>query len=237
MVKGAPHDTQSLGRVRRELQTHEPRLKGQVEFGLWLGSHRPLDDESERTVDLLKAVGDRWLPPPQHSYLTGVIRWAREYERERRRRGRDAGLLVVGELSEELGTVRSKVAMQLNTTLFAQDRDGRPGQSNGEGKGRIPERAFSALTGDIGLQVMAGLLRSGSDASGARMDARVLCTICDLDTDRVPGECFHPAHRIHEVCVKGENEGIFYNCTEHNPSTQEDPVFLEQLERFDIFGR
>lgn len=217
-----PHDARSVWRARRELQAARPRLKGQIEFGLWLGSHQLDYDEPSRTADLLKRVGEDWLAPPQHSYLTGVIRWAREYERQRRRK--DRGLLVIGELSEELGTVRSKVAMQLNAKVF----DRGPGQ----------ERTFSALTGDIGLQVLTGPRASSAGAAaGSRFDARVLCTICDLDTDRVPDECFHPAHEIHEVCVKGENEGIFYNCGEHDPATQQDPVFLEQLERFDIFGR
>jgi len=256
-VDDLPHDARDVWRIRRELQAARPRLQGQIEFGLWLGSHRPSEKEPKRTADLLRAVNDDWLPPPQHSYLLGVIRWAREYERARRRRRRDSGLLVVGELSEELGTVRSKVAMQLNTKVFAQEQS--PGAGGGEGKDA--KRQFSALSGDIGLHILAGprppspdeinehdqgspkdsedRSRSSSnlDAIGDPVDARVLCTICDLDTDRVPGECFHPAHCIHEVCVKGENEGIFYNCTEHNPSTQEDPVFLEQLERFDIFGR
>lgn len=216
-----PHDARSVRQARRELEAARPGLKGQVEFGLWLGSHKPEGDNSNRTADLLSRVGGSWLPPPQHAYLKGVVRWAREYERQRR--NKDCGLLVVGELSEELGTMRNKVAMQLNAKVF----DRGPGRS----------RTFSALTGDIGLQVLARPRLSDTGAAGNGFDARVLCTICDLDTDRVPEECFHPAHEIREVCVKGENEGIFYNCEEHDPATLQDPVFLEQLERFDIFGR
>ncbi len=50
-------------------------------------------------------------------------------------------------------------------------------------------------------------------------------------------EQYHSARDVFEMCVKGENEGIFYNCREHAPSVGSDPVFLEQLERFDVFGR
>jgi hypothetical protein len=73
------------------------------------------------------------------------------------------------------------------------------------------------------------------EEAGSRVE--VLCTTCNLDTDRAPEERYHPAHDVYEVCVKGENEGVFYNCLEHDPARQGEPAFLEQLERFDIFGR
>ncbi len=221
-IAGLPHDVPQMARSRRELQAAEPRLQGQIEFALWLRSHQ--SKKTERyTADLLRKVNERWHPPPQHPYLSGVIRWAREYKRQRSIRSASDGLLVIGELSEELGTLRTKIAMRLNSRIFSPNPD--------------DKQNFNALTSDIGLQVLIGPRSPGSDKQPASFDARVLCTICDLDTDRVPSECFHPAHQIHEVCVKGENEGIFYNCGEHDPATQRDPVFLEQLERFDIFGR
>jgi hypothetical protein len=132
---------------------------------------------------------------------------------------------VIGELSEELGTLRNKVAMGLNNTVFATPVD------------EQQRRCFGALTSDIGLHVLIARPASQVNQGQAKTEAQVRCTICNLDTDRVPTERFHTPHQIHEVCVKGENEGIFYNCKEHNPATQQDPVFLEQLERFDIFGR
>jgi hypothetical protein len=88
-----------------------------------------------------------------------------------------------------------------------------------------------ALTADIGLHAC---VTSCEDAD-ARVE--VLCTTCNLDTDRAPEESYHAAHDVYEVCVKGENEGVFYNCLEHDPARQGEPAFLEQLERFDIFGR
>jgi hypothetical protein len=37
-----------------------------------------------------------------------------------------------------------------------------------------------------------------------------------------------------EVCVKGENEGIYYFCKEHVPDP--DTEFREKVERFNLFG-
>lgn len=114
--------------------------------------------------------------------------------------------------------MRGKVATTINDHIFAA-----PGGL---------QHAY-ALSGDIGLSALVTEERSTADGS----QVRVLCTTCNLDTDRVLDEQYHVAQDVLETCVKGENEGIFYNCREHAPTEQEDPIFLEQLERFDIFGR
>ncbi|HEX2070979.1 MAG TPA: MBL fold metallo-hydrolase [Thermoleophilaceae bacterium] len=196
--------------IRDQLEAAHPRLRSQLEFAFWL---RSADDET--VARLVKKVSN-WKPPRYHSYLGGTLAWAREY-RLARERERD-GLFVIGELSEELGTARGKVAGRLNETIF------RSGDSDASGRLR-------AITSDIGLHVLL------EPRDGGGTETSILCTTCNLDEDRVSDERFHAAHEIREVCVKGENEGIFYNCEEHNPSTQEEPIFLEQLERFDIFGR
>jgi hypothetical protein len=218
-------DVPALRLIRRQLQSANPRLQGQTEFALWLRSH----GEGE-TAGLVRAVDQAWRPPPFHPYLAGTIRWAREY-RSRAARPPHRHHLI-GELSEELGTARSKVATQLNHRIFSPEDAKQP-------------HGFRALTSDIGLHVLVGPPDTGGEASATGSEeegrlsgnTRILCTICNLDMDRVPAERYHAAKLIHEVCVKGENEGIFYNCTEHDPATQDDPAFLEQLERFDIFGR
>ena len=123
--------------------------------------------------------------------------------------------------------MRGKVAVRLNKHIFARG----PGSARGNGDGDDGGATGPyALTSDIGLNACVI-----SSAAGPRTE--VLCTTCDLDTDRAPEERYHVADDIHEVCVKGENEGIFYNCGDHDPSRRDDPAFLEQLERFDIFGR
>jgi tetratricopeptide (TPR) repeat protein len=231
---GLQEDERELRRLQGLLQEADEDLKGQIEYAQWLRSHVPKGDPPLEPAALVGPVSPRWLPPPEHNYLAGLLRWAREYATARAERrageaeagseddglGRE-GLFVVGELSEELATMRGKVAVRLNKHIFASREDS--GSDTGRG-------GPYALTSDIGLNACVI-----SSAGGSRTE--VLCTTCDLDTDRAPEERYHVADDIHEVCVKGENEGIFYNCGDHDPTRQDDPAFLEQLERFDIFGR
>jgi hypothetical protein len=151
-----------------------------------------------------------WQAPTGHPYLGGLLQIAASYAECR---GDRRGLLVIGELSEELGSFRSKIAEQVNDTLFA----------GGD---------CHAQTGDLGLRVLLGL------GKGADGEVRIACSTCDLDNDLTPDERFHSPPDIAEICVKGENEGMFYNCREHDPkSSRTDPIFVEKLERYDIFGR
>jgi tetratricopeptide (TPR) repeat protein len=221
--------------LREKLQGADPDLRGQIEYAQWLRSHLPDPDGEEPLIaEIVGSVSDRWLPPPEHNYLEGLLRWARRYRKRwapsgtRRKRTRGPqGLFVIGELSEELGTMRGKVATRLNDMIFeaAAGRKAQEDDSNLEVDG-FPY----ALTADIGLRACV------SEREGMPC-VQVLCTTCNLDTDRTSLESYHPCHDIYEVCVKGENEGIFYNCLEHDPARQDEPAFLEQLERFDIFGR
>ena len=158
-----------------------------------------------------------WQPPRGHLYLNGLLDLAREY---RDQRAEKPGTFVIGELSEELGTVRTQIAGRLNKTIFKVSNVGEP--------------QLHAITSDIGLRMF---VLPPDDLEDPPRPTKVLCTNCNLDTDRVPHERFHQPKDIREVCVKGENEGIFYNCIEHDPSSQEEHTFLEQLERFDVFGR
>jgi hypothetical protein len=64
----------------------------------------------------------------------------------------------------------------------------------------------------------------------------ILCSTCALDNDLTDREQFHPPHRVFEVCVKGEVEGVFYNCDMHEPQNLEEPAWLERVERYDRFG-
>jgi len=147
--------------------------------------------------------------------------------------------------------MRGKVAGRLNEHIFKVTRERERGEERraaARKRMRPIELAETgmlyALTGDIGLHLCIacggepGAVGDPS-VSGQKLPSRVevLCTLCNLDTDRAPEERYHVAHDVYEVCVKGENEGIFYNCSEHDPAHQEEPTFLEKLERFDIFGR
>jgi tetratricopeptide (TPR) repeat protein len=260
-----PRDAVRLEEIRSRLEAVGD-LRGRIEFAMWLRSRSP-----GPTADMVGLVpsdlGDstkHWLPPREHPYLRGTLRWARAYQKERKRYARRSdkalGLFVLGELSEELGTVRGKIAGRINETLF-----GHPPRSN-------RKKGVYALTSDVGLHlvVVAGRIeakqhdKQGKKAQKARIPAKsrhhpaalaakdihnptgrvaagacvkILCTTCDLDTDRTSMERYHSPNDVYEVCVKGENEGVFYNCAHHNPGQQPKPLFLEQLERFDVFGR
>jgi hypothetical protein len=226
-----------LLRLQTALQRADPHLRGQVEYAQWLRSHRDDPDQPKLTAKIVGPVPARWLPPPEHNYLVGLLRWAREYQRrwEEPGAGGDGdpeaepqGLFVVGELSEELGTMRGKVATRLNRRVFHTHKRR---ESREDSDFRSATGFPYALTADIGLHACV----TPGKAGGTHVE--VLCTTCNLDTDRTPEESYHTGHDVYEVCVKGENEGIFYNCLEHDPARQDEPAFLEQLERFDIFGR
>jgi tetratricopeptide (TPR) repeat protein len=212
-----PTDSVELLEACRSLEATNAGLRGRLEFAFWLRSQ----DGKAPPVDLLDRVGD-WSAPRWHPYLEGFLAWARAY---RTTRGKPSGgLFVVGELSEELGTARSKIAATINDSLFKSRR------LNGTPRKDAREK-IHALTADVGLRLLV------TDAPRGRDRTRVLCSTCSLDNDRVRDERFHHPLDIREVCVKGENEGVFYNCDQHDPSQQLYPAFLEQLERFDIFGR
>jgi hypothetical protein len=208
-------DEEELESIRADLEDADPDRAGMIEWGLWLRSY---DDEA--LAPMVGHVPPTWKSPSDHAFLTGILRWARAYaDAQRQERPGEPGLFVVGELSEELGTMRAKVAASINRWVFKRPKPA---------IGPADAPSAYALSGDVGLSTLI---------AGGRPRVRVLCTTCNLDADRVAEEQYHIASDVLETCVKGENEGIFYNCREHAPAQQDDPVFLEQLERFDIFGR
>jgi tetratricopeptide (TPR) repeat protein len=237
-AEASKREETTLIRLEKELKKADPTLQGQIEYAQWLRSHEPGGDKGKHTAPIVGPVPDGWLPPPEHNYVIGILRWARRYK-ERWVKGAvegpdsavevgPQGLFVIGELSEELGTMRGKVAARLNRRIF-RVHEGRQKIEKDQDRGALGSPY--ALTADIGLRACVTKAEDGRN----RVD--VLCTTCNLDTDRTARERFHSSHDVYEVCVKGENEGIFYNCLEHDPARQDEAAFLEQLERFDIFGR
>lgn len=149
----------------------------------------------------------------QHLYLKGLLEIAEIMATTKRGRGQ---LLLLGELREELGTFRTSIANSISANFF-------------EGVRRKSKP--SALTADIGLRVR---LTRPAGASDPALD--VLCTTCDLDNDLIPSEKFHAPSEIREVCVKGEDEGVFYNCWLHDPRMRDEYLWVESVERYDVFG-
>jgi tetratricopeptide (TPR) repeat protein len=193
-------------------------LLNQIQFGF---RSKPLRDSADTLgVSPFSDLDKIKKQPEQHLYLKGLMRIAELMKDSGR-----APLLLIGELREELGTFRTQIASRIDEAFFAP----RP-----KGKGEDEEESGprpSALTTDIGLRVRLTQPEGDHPRSTA-----VLCTTCDLDNDLIPAERFHPPGEIHELCVKGEDEGVFYNCPYHDPHGHEDDLWLESVERYDIFG-
>jgi len=175
----------------------------------------------------------------KHLYLTGLLELAQHMVSERPTN--QPPLLLIGELREELGTFRTRIASRITESVFRRPPD--DGVSNGEPGDHDPMTG-TALTADIGLRVRlsrpyAGVVEQPSAETGTAplsLQASVLCSTCDLDNDLSATERFHAPHHIREVCVKGENEGVFYNCLLHDPGHQPDQPWVESVERYDPFG-
>jgi ribonuclease BN (tRNA processing enzyme)/tetratricopeptide (TPR) repeat protein/mRNA-degrading endonuclease YafQ of YafQ-DinJ toxin-antitoxin module len=185
-------------------------LLAQLQFGFRVRPSKKLKAAGEElAVSPLSRTGDMRAQSEKHLFLNGVMEIA-GILRDRRSRQ----LLIVGELREELGTFRTRIAREINSHVFDRGED----------------RTAWALTADIGLKI-----RLDSSESVAERK-RILCTTCDLDNDLVDIERYHHPRDIREVCVKGEHEAVFYNCGFHDPQTQDPPAWLEAVERYDPFA-
>jgi tetratricopeptide (TPR) repeat protein len=181
-------------------------IMSQLQFGFHSVPPRRTREESQLSgIDLSPLSPCEKLERPSltHLYLDGLLWFAEAIKDPQMGR-----LLLIGELHEELGTFRTRIARALNTFYF---------------KGS----ASHALTTDIGLAVRV----EGPDA-----ETKILCSTCALDNDLVSLERFHPPSQIREVCVKGEEEGVFYNCEMHDPQRQPEPKWVERVERYDPLG-
>ncbi|MBN2415241.1 MBL fold metallo-hydrolase [bacterium] len=125
-------------------------------------------------------------------------------------------LLIISEFREEMGSYRNKVAHFLNEDLVRNDE-------------------IKCISADIGL-VIRCLPKTG------KMFVR--CSLCNLNNDYdVKDKYYHPSE-MKEVCLKGEDEGLFYFCkyhdpepTHHQPNPRKLPKseFAEKIERYHLF--
>lgn len=186
-------------------------LAERLTYANWLGRYG--DDDLPGLVGP-DGLEDYVAPQNQHLFLRGLMEYATLARTQRTNR-----LFVIGEVSEELGSGRRRIAERVNAWQP-------PGLE-------VAPKDWKAVTADIGLKVLVGSV----EPKATRPRVQVLCTTCDLDNDLARRERYHSPDHIHEVCVKGENEGIFYNCDQHDPTVRGAPTFIERLERYDIYGR
>lgn len=170
------------------------------------------EDRTNLDISPFSPAEDMQDPSEKHLYLSGLLAIAKRM-RESHRRDESAPLLLIGELREELGSFRTRIADHVTKTVFKEEA--------------------IALTTDIGLRVR---ISQPSDDEESPRSVRVLCTTCDLDNDLIAAERFHPPNEIREVCVKGENEGVFYNCELHDPGKRPERLWIESVERYSVFG-
>lgn len=195
---------------RRGVEATQFLIK-QVQFGF--RSKPEVRDQPDYRVSPFTDTEHLRRQPARHLYLNGLLEIAALMAEEGSAR---SPLLLVGELREEMGTFRTQIAHRVAEAFF-KDEDS-PGQP-------------WALTSDIGLRV-----RISRPTNQQAEVINVLCTTCDLDNDLMPNERFHPPRDVYEVCVKGEDEGVFYNCPHHNPRRDEDDLWVESVERYNVFG-
>jgi hypothetical protein len=202
-----------------------------------LSAEYPHDDLSVSPLNPLAEIKDQ---SEKHLYLTGLLDLAEHMARSRPLD--KPPLLLIGELREELGTFRTRIASRITEAVF--ERHAQRASPEVKGSSDRERLGGTALTADIGLRVR--LSRPSADKSERSgpvdrrerrlLEASVLCTTCDLDNDLIATERFHAPRYIREVCVKGENEGVFYNCLLHDPGKQPEQVWVESVERFNVFG-
>jgi len=124
-------------------------------------------------------------------------------------------LFLITEISEEMGNYRSKVARYLNDHFEKKNRS----------------NSVKCLTMDIGMCIRI------KDISNPKIEIR--CSECRLSNDHDEDDRFHPISEIKEVCLKQEEEGLFYFCPYHDPEgpykSTEEYEFAERLERYQPF--
>jgi len=154
-------------------------------------------------------------PNDEHMHLHGVLETYKSFI-ERDLDSDKERLFIVSEISEEMGSYRHKVATSINQQF-----------TNQSNKVRV-------LTADIGMAIRVKYLENKR-----RGIIELRCSRCHLNNDYTDGDKFHNIKNIKEVCLKGDDEGIFYYCRRHDPESIdrsfENYGFAERIERYQPF--
>ena len=196
------------------ISKNDKTLHQLIKFSLWLEDKKKQESKSaeNKAPDETSPFGridEKEVGGSSHLYLSGIIEFAQKFMGLRKD---NQGAFVISELREELASFRTKIAKGLNEHFFNKTKN------------------LKAITADLGLRIIL-------ESDNEQKNLRVLCSSCEKDNDMTTKEKYHSIKNIREVCVKGEDEGIFYNCILHDPSSQTRSYFVEKMERYDVFKR
>jgi metallo-beta-lactamase superfamily protein len=160
----------------------------------------------------------------QQLYLSGLLEVCEHMRRAPATPGREARILIVGELNEQLGSFRGTIAREINARMLDL-----PQRRHEE-----PPPPLIALTADIGLRIrLTPTTTTDGEVVGR---STVLCSTCSYNNDRLDSERFHPPQDIYDVCVKGDHEAMYWNCDVHDPGSRTQPTFVEQMGGYNPFA-
>jgi len=162
-------------------------------------------------------------------YLEGLLEVSTHMSEAAAPPDREARVLVVGELNEQLGSFRGTIAREINARML-----GLSPKSHDEKDDETDAPPLIALTADIGLRIrLAPAKTPGGQLVGR---STVLCSTCSYNNDRLDVERFHPPQDIYDVCVKGDHEAMYWNCYIHDPGRRSRPKFMEQMGPYNPFA-
>ncbi len=211
----------------------ELEFKDTLYKNFWLQLFKESDDDTKRILkwalwygerNNISAIGIKETLRQQqegkgilaaHLGISGINKVWEQMKENSSDRIKGCKLMIISEFREELGSFRSKIAQLLNRCSAS-------------------EHAM-CYTSDIGMAI-----RFEKNSSGVKYQIKLQCSFCKQDNGLNIGNTpFHPytfhlpkpgKENMNEVCVKGDNEGIFYFCENHitGPKGQ----FLEGIDRY-----
>jgi tetratricopeptide (TPR) repeat protein len=165
------------------------------------------DGQKQEYLDYLSAIKQGLAPTGEHLFLGGII-----FLLEKLLEKRNLQTLVVSEFREELGSFRRLIADYINKRFGSS-------------------RQMIAHTADTDFSmrlVLEGVYQTPS--------VNVRCSFCKLNNDCLPQDAYHNQREIREVCVKGEDDAMYYFCPRHTPGYA-NQYFMEKLACYKPFER
>ena len=187
-----------------------------LKWALWYGDEKEISAIQENET-LGQQEGKGILA--EHLGISGINKVWEQIKEKPSDRIEGSKLMIISEFREELGSFRSKLAQLLNRLSESENA--------------------RCYTSDIGMAI-----RFEKNSSSGKYQIKIQCSFCKQDNSLNIGDTpfhpytFHPPREkkgdkmceVCEVCVKGDNEGIFYFCENHITGSK--GQFLEGIDRY-----